>query len=177
MQKRLIIDMDDVLADASGKILRIFNERNNLDLNKDFFEDKEFYPYVRQSHFISYRDELFKPGFFTDLEVFPDAVEVVKSLSEKYEVFIVSAATEFPNSLTEKVRWLELHFPFISWQNMVFCGDKSIVRGDVMIDDHARNFEKFAGEKLLFHSIHNTQTPGHRRVRNWKEVYEILKEK
>ncbi|WP_367913323.1 5'-3'-deoxyribonucleotidase [Leadbetterella sp. DM7] len=175
MKKRLIIDMDDVLADTGAKILRIFNERNHLNLTKEFFEGKDFYAYVRQSHFITYRDELFKPGFFTDLEVFPDSVEVVKALSEKYEVFIVSAATEFPNSLTEKVNWLFLHFPFISWQNMVFCGDKSIVHGDIMIDDHARNFEHFEGEKLLFHSMHNTLTEGYRRVNDWKEIYEILK--
>ena len=174
MKKRLIIDMDDVLADTGAKILRIFNERNNQNLTKDFFEDKDFYSYVRQSHFDSYRNELFEPGFFSDLETFPDSVEVVKALHEKYEVFVVSAATEFPNSLTEKVRWLERHFPFISWRNMVFCGDKSIVHGDIMIDDHARNFDKFEGEKLLFHSMHNTQVEGYRRVRDWKEIYEIL---
>lgn len=175
MKKRLIIDMDDVLADTGAKILRIFNEKNDLHLTKDFFEDKDFYSYVHQSHFVSYRNDLFEPGFFSDLEVFADAVEVIRSLSEKYEIFIVSAATEFPNSLHEKFQWLSFHFPYISWRNMVFCGDKSIVKGDIMIDDHARNFEHFEGEKFLFHSMHNTQTEGYRRVRDWKEIYEILK--
>lgn len=166
--------MDDVLADTGAKILRLFNERNNLNLSPDFFEDKDFYAYVRQDHFRSYRDALYEPGFFSDLAVFPDAVDVVRALHAKYEIFIVSAAVEFPNSLTEKYHWLAFHFPFITWHQMVFCGDKSIVHGDIMIDDHARNFENFKGETLLFHSMHNTMEEGHRRVRNWKEIGTLL---
>ncbi len=167
--------MDDVLADTGAKILRIFNERNNESLTKDFFEDKDFYAYIKQEQFKTYRDLLFQPGFFSDLEVFPHAQEVVKTLSEKYEIFIVSAAVEFPNSLLEKYNWLRLYFPFIPWTHMVFCGDKSIVHGDIMIDDHSRNFKNFEGEKLLFHSMHNTQENTYKRVKDWKEIYEILK--
>lgn len=167
--------MDDVLADTGAKILRIFNEKNNLFLTKEFFEDKDFYAYVHQEQWHTYRDELYEPGFFSDLEVFPDAVEVVTSLSEKYEIFVVSAAVEFPNSLTEKYHWLTFHFPFISWHNIVFCGDKSIVHDDIMIDDHVRNFANFNGETLLFHSMHNTLVKGHKRMRNWKEIHDYLK--
>lgn len=173
--KRLIIDMDDVLADTGAKILRLFNEKNNESITKEFFEDKDFYTYIKQEHFVSFRDQLFEPGFFSDLEVFPDAQEVVEKLSEKYEIYIVSAAVEFPNSLIEKYNWLSVYFPFISWRNIVFCGDKSIVHGDIMIDDHERNFANFEGEKLLFHAMHNTQVQGYKRVKDWKDIYEILK--
>lgn len=173
--KRLIIDMDDVLADTGAKILKIFNEKNNLNIDKAYFEDKDFYSLVRDGKYVSYRDQLFEPGFFRDLEVFPNAVEVVEELQKKYEIYIVSAAVEFPTSLFDKYEWMQEHFPFISWKNIVFCGDKSIVHGDIMIDDHARNFENFSGEKLLFHSMHNTQVQGFKRVRDWKEIYQILK--
>lgn len=166
--------MDDVLADTGAKILRIFNEKNQLNLTKEFFEDKDFYSYVHQAHFLPYRDELYSPGFFSDLSVFPDAVEVVKDLHRKYEIFIVSAAVEFPNSLLEKYHWLNTHFPFISWHHIVFCGDKRIVKGDIMIDDHARNFEHFEGETFLFHSMHNTLVQGHQRVKNWREIHALL---
>jgi 5'-nucleotidase len=173
--KRLIIDMDDVLADTGAKILQIFNDTNNLNVTKEYFEDKDFYATIKSDQYVSYRDRLFEPGFFRDLEVFPDAKEVVKELYEKYEIYIVSAAMEFPTSLYDKYEWMAEHFPYISWRNIVFCGDKSIVHGEIMIDDHARNFANFEGEKLLFHSMHNTQVQGYKRVKNWKEIYEILK--
>ena len=172
--KRIIIDMDDVLADTTQKIIDRFNLINNESICKEQFEDSDFYTYVRQEKYLSYRDVLYEPGFFLNLEVFPDAQEIVKKLTEKYEVFIVSAATEFPNSLSEKQEWLNKYFPFISWERMVFCGDKTVIKGDIMIDDHERNFAGFEGFKLLYHSPHNTLVRGFKRVKNWKEIYEIL---
>jgi 5'(3')-deoxyribonucleotidase len=88
-------------------------------------------------------------------------------------VFIVSAATEFPNSLEDKQAWLGDHFPFISWTNIMFCGHK-IVNTDIMIDDRTKNFTRFNGRKLLFTSPHNVKLTEYERVNNWKEVAEKL---
>ncbi|MEG7769311.1 5'-3'-deoxyribonucleotidase, partial [Listeria monocytogenes] len=71
---------------------------------------------------------------------------VLRRLNSLYEVFIVSAATEFPQSLTEKQAWLNEHFPFITWQQMVFCGSKTIINADIMIDDHFKNLDHFNGK-------------------------------
>ena len=54
------------------------------------------------------------PGFFRNLPVMPDSIEVLGELNKVYEVFIVSAATEFPNSLKDKLDWLLQHFPFFT---------------------------------------------------------------
>jgi 5'(3')-deoxyribonucleotidase len=43
-------------------------------------------------------------------------------LNNKYELYIVSAGMEFPNSLREKYDWLAEAFPFISWEQIVLCG-------------------------------------------------------
>lgn len=166
--------MDDVLADASARILEVFNELNNTSITKDFFNDKDFYEFINSNGHISYRSSLFEPGFFANLEVIPDAQEVVKELSEKHKVYVVSAATEFPNSLREKYDWMEKHFPFISWKNFMLCGDKSIVKGDVMIDDHDKNLIPFDGEKLLFDAMHNKLLTGYHRVHNWQEIHKHI---
>jgi 5'(3')-deoxyribonucleotidase len=104
----------------------------------------------------------------------PDAQDVVKELSVKHKVYIVSAATEFPNSLKEKHDWMAEHFPFISWKNFMLCGDKSIVKGDVMIDDHEKNLKTFDGETLLFDAMHNKLLAGYQRVYNWKEIHKYF---
>ncbi|MCP9767698.1 5'-3'-deoxyribonucleotidase [Lacihabitans sp. LS3-19] len=169
--KTIIIDMDDVMADASAGILDVFNELNGTDLKKDFFKDKNFYDFMNSGKYLTYRDRLFDQGFFINLEVMPDAQEVIKELSEKHKVYIVSAATEFPNSLREKYDWMQKYFPFISWRNFMLCGDKSIVKGDVMIDDHEKNLKTFSGETLLFDAMHNQQLEGYHRVYNWQEIH------
>ena len=94
-------------------------------------------------------------------------------MQEKHEVYIVSAAMEFPKSLEDKYEWLAEHFPFISWKNIMFCGEK-IVSTDVMIDDRAKNFIGFAGRPLLFTSPHNLLLTEYERVDNWQQVLDKL---
>lgn len=120
---------------------------------------------------------LYTNGFFRTTEVMEDSQEILQKLNEKYEVFIVSAATEFPQSLTEKQSWLNEYFPFITWQQMVFCGSKRIIHADIMIDDHFKNLNDFTGQlSILFNQPHNAYADNgrHTRVMNWKEIAALL---
>ena len=78
--KTIIIDMDDVLADASARILEIFNELNDTNVTKDFFDNTDFYEFINSNRYKPYRPQLFEPGFFRNLAVMPDAQDVVKEL-------------------------------------------------------------------------------------------------
>jgi 5'(3')-deoxyribonucleotidase len=108
------------------------------------------------------------------LEVMPDSQRVMAALQKRYEVFIATAAMEVPTSFAAKFRWLERHFPFISPSHIVYCGDKSILRADYLIDDNPRQLRRFMGEGILYHSHHNVAVQGFRRVKNWLEVEELF---
>src|SRR5260370_16889621 len=81
--------------------------------------------------------------------------QIVKLLSERYEVFVTSAAMDHPNSFAAKYSWLKEHFPFIPDKRIVFCGDKSIIRADFMIDDNEQNLAAFTGKGFIFSAPHN----------------------
>jgi 5'-nucleotidase len=169
-KKRIAIDMDDVMAEAGKKILATYNHFIGTDFKEHHFEGKGYYEVLEEKHYHIIRDEIFKAGFFRNMEVMADAVEVIKKLQERFEIFIVSAATEFPNSLKEKIEWLEEHFPFISWKNIVLCGDKSIISADYLIDDHEKNLSTFKGKTLMFNAIHNQKVEGYERFKSWREI-------
>ncbi len=169
-KKRIAIDMDDVMAATGKKILKTYNHIIGTAFTEQHFENKAYFEIFEEKNYHKIREEIFKPGFFRDVEVMTDAVEVVQKLHERFDVFIVSAATEFPNSLKDKMDWLEEHFPFISWRNIVLCGDKSIVSADYMIDDHEKNLKTFKGKTLMFSAIHNQMVSGYQRFRSWKEI-------
>jgi 5'(3')-deoxyribonucleotidase len=57
---------------------------------------------------------------------------------------------------------------------VVFCGDKSIIHADYLIDDHVKHFAKFSGQGILFTSPHNVNVEWTPRVNNWQEVAELL---
>jgi 5'(3')-deoxyribonucleotidase len=169
--KRIAIDMDDVMADTTFKIIHQINEKVQGTYSYDGLmtatdiEKKAFYDvYVANNEF------LWEPGFFEDIPVKPNAVEVIQALMEKYEVFIVSAATEFPNSMKEKLNWMAKHFPFIGWQHIVFCGHKHMILADYLIDDHEKNLKTFTGTPLLFTAPHNLHIKDYERVNSWMEV-------
>ncbi len=169
--KRIAIDMDDVMADTTVKIIQYINKRvqGNFTyetlLNASNEEKKDFYEL-----YLSNNDFLWDEGFFEDIPVKPNAVEVIQALMEKYEVFIVSAATEFPNSMKEKLNWMKKHFPFIGWQHIVFCGHKHMILADYLIDDHEKNLKTFTGTPLLFTAPHNLHLNEYERVNSWLEV-------
>jgi 5'(3')-deoxyribonucleotidase len=100
----------------------------------------------------------------------PHSAEVVKALSERYEVFITTAAMDVPCSFTPKFDWLQRHFPFIPTSNIVFCGDKSIIFADYLIDDNVRHLSKFHGEGIIYTAPHNVNETRFRRVNSWEDV-------
>jgi 5'(3')-deoxyribonucleotidase len=81
---------------------------------------------------------------------------------------------EFPKSFGPKYRWLRRHFPFLSPTHFVFCGDKSILHADYLIDDMPRHFERFAGQGVLFTAAHNANVAAKLRVNNWLEVEDLF---
>jgi 5'(3')-deoxyribonucleotidase len=112
--------------------------------------------------------------FFAVLRVMPDSQRVMRALQQKYDVFIATAAMEVPTSFAAKYKWLGRHFPFIPASHIVFCGDKSILRADYLIDDNPRQLERFQGEGILYSSHHNVNVTGFKRVNNWLEVEELF---
>ncbi|MES2275273.1 MAG: 5'(3')-deoxyribonucleotidase [Bacteroidota bacterium] len=170
---RIAIDMDEVIADPIAKFIDIYQREHGYTYTLEQMRGKEFRELLPEEISHTLREYINRKGFFRDLELIPNSREVVEQLCQKYDVFIVSAATEFPNSLEDKLHWLGNHFPFISWTNIMFCGYK-IVKTDMMIDDRIRNFNGFDGRKLLFTSPHNVAITGYERVNTWDEVAGLL---
>jgi len=168
--KRIAIDMDEVIADTLRKFLAVCNAELGISLAKSDLAGKNLWDVIGKEHFPTIRAFVYEDDFFADLDVMPGSQEAIRKLTEKYEVFISSSAMEVPTSFMAKYEWLQANFPFIPPSNIVFCGDKSVLNADFLIDDNTRHFERFRGEGILFSAPHNEGVEGYRRVRNWQEV-------
>lgn len=172
--KRIAIDMDEVIADAILKITNLYERDFSIRLTAEQLQGKHIEEIIPTEHGGKIREYILAEGFFRDLNVIPNSQEVIYQLSQKYEIFITTAAMEFRTCFTDKFDWLHEHFPFIPWQNIVFCGDKGIINADYLIDDHVRHFKRFRGQGILFTSPHNVFETGYPRVNNWKEVGDMF---
>ncbi|MBC7743835.1 MAG: 5'(3')-deoxyribonucleotidase [Flavobacterium sp.] len=161
--------MDEVIADALYKFVSLYNRDYNVPLDLEILPGNEIHHHVPEHANMKWFEYINEKGFFRDLPVIGGSQEVLKALQEKYEVYIVSAALEFRNSLEDKYDWLAENFPFIPWTHIMFCGEK-IVNTDIIIDDRIKNFIDFNGRKLLFTSPHNQLITQYERVNTWHEV-------
>ena len=168
--RRICVDMDEVMADTLAEHLRRYNQEFDEDVTVDDLAGKglwEITPVDRQQQLRAFLDA---EDFFEVLDVIPGAQEVLKDLSSRFEIFVATQAMAVPNSLGPKYRWLQRHFPFIPPTHYVFCGHKSILRADYLIDDQPRNLLRFEGQGLLYTAPHNLAVQGFVRVNDWREV-------
>lgn len=97
--------------------------------------------------------EMFVPGFFRNLAVMPGAKEAVAKLmaDPTLDVYVGSKHTsKVPGCATEKIEWIQEHFPALLRKVVLVC-DKSLLRGDVLIDDDRERWEgKFIGRFIHF---------------------------
>jgi 5'(3')-deoxyribonucleotidase len=171
---RVAIDMDEVLVDIVPKLLRAYNGAFGERVTRESLAGRPLEDVVPADRRAAIEDLVLEPSFFADLDPMPGGIETVRALTERYEVFIASAAMEVPTSLAAKFAWLQTHVPFVEASHLVFCGDKSIVDADFLIDDTARHFRRFRGTGILFDAPHNRRVEGYVRARDWDHVRRLF---
>ena len=188
----IAVDMDEVIADALGEHLSRYNRDFPEHLTVDDLQGRWLWDAVPPTRVAALERYMLSDDFFAVLGVMPHAQRVLDRLQSRYDVFIASAAMEVPTSFTAKFQWLARHFPFIPASRIVFCGDKSILRADYLIDDNPRQLRLFEShtdgvssrptggsgetrsskprEGILFSSPANANVTGFRHVNDWLDV-------
>jgi 5'(3')-deoxyribonucleotidase len=168
--KRIAIDMDEVLADTLAEHLARYNRDHGEAITKADLEGKWLWDIVSIDRHERLEGYLRSEDFFEDLPVMEDSQRVLAVMALRYEIYIATSAMEFPNSFGPKYRWLRRHFAFLEPRHFVFCGDKSILKADYLIDDQPRQLQAFAGTRILFTAPHNMGVSGFQRVDSWADV-------
>jgi 5'(3')-deoxyribonucleotidase len=167
---RIAVDMDEVIADTMAGILEWFRREYGYQLTPELMAGRPLTDLIPEEHLQRLEEVLREGSFFADLPVMKGSQRVMQELAERHEVFIATAAMEYPGSFAAKFQWLAKRFPFIPPSHIVFCGDKSILSADYLIDDNDRHFRRFRGQGVLFTASHNLNVTGYPRVNGWVEV-------
>lgn len=137
MRKRVFIDMDDVLCDFKGQ----YNK-----LKTDFVPNPQT-----------------TWGFFTNLPEIEGSIETFRWLETKFDVYILTRPSYMnPLCYTEKRVWVENHLGLETCKKLIICYDKSLLKGDFLIDDNIH--EGFEGELIHFGT---DQFPNWESVKNY----------
>jgi 5'(3')-deoxyribonucleotidase len=166
--------MDEVMADALAEHLLRYNRDHNENITMADLQGKWLWDVVSSDRHQTLEGYLRSEDFFESLTVMPESQRVMRRLQMNYDVFIATAAMEVPTSFHQKFRWLAKHFPFIPSSHIVYCGDKSILNADYLIDDNPRQLKRFKGTGVIFTSPHNIAVKGFKRVNDWLDVEKMF---
>jgi len=107
------------------------------------------------------------PNFFLNLEPIEGAIEGVLLLSKKYDVYFLTAPSYMnPLSYTEKRLWIEKYFGLEWCKRLILAYDKSLLKGDYLIDDSVGKGQlEFEGELIQI---------GTEKFPDWKTIINYL---
>jgi 5'(3')-deoxyribonucleotidase len=148
---RIYVDLDGTVCDIK-KAVEEFRSR------KEYEEESLIYKYPWSS-----------PGFFSNLDPIEKSVESVFYLSDKYDVWFLSRPS-FRNieSYSDKARWVRNVFGYDFQKKLILCGDKSLLKGRILIDDEENAGQSnFAG---IWIRIFSDDYP------NWDKVIKRVEE-
>lgn len=175
---RILIDMDDVLADFDSEFLRRWRERHPEKMYVPLEERKTFY--VKDSYPEELRPlvtEIYtKPSFFRALPPVAGAIEAVKEMEQMgLELFIcTSPLSVYKNCVLEKYEWVDAHLGSEWVKRIVLTKDKTLVKGDFLIDDKPviTGVESMPmWEHVLYDRPYNKDIQRKRLTwKNWKQV-------
>lgn len=144
-KKIVYIDMDGVLVDFESGVKK----------SEAYFQER----YKKNPDLI--------PGVFSLMEPMPGAMDAIRTLSEKYDLYILSTASwHNPMCWMEKRQWVGRHFGETFRKKLILTHRKDLNRGDYLIDDRDRNgASEFQGELIPFASP---------RFPDWQSVVDYL---
>lgn len=106
-------------------------------------------------------------GFFLSLTPIENAIQSYKKLEEHFDVWILTRpSVENVLCYTEKALWVRKYLGFDAQKKIIMCIDKSMVKGDYLIDDTDEHGQlDFDGEFIKF---------GSDRFPNWNTILDYL---
>lgn len=145
-----LFDMDAILVNLSSKWVAAFNKEHGKNLTKGDvvkYWHMAKHDGLKEIGEVALNRYLYEDGFFLDLEPLPGALEAVEAIHNLgHKVYIVSSPSWPGTSAQDKISWVRRHLPFINKRKIFLCHEKSMVKGDVFVDDSPDNLKLYRRE-------------------------------
>lgn len=181
-----LVDMDGVLFDLYAGVHRI--ARDTLGVGPDVLplppadELTEFrFPAVTPQAKAAMDAVMVHPDLFADLPPMPGAVQAIGEMAEQYDIIICSTPSlDNPTCASAKIDSLVRHFGRDIAKNAILTHDKTMVVGDILIDDKPDITGRIATpawQQVVFDWSYNrdrTDLPRLTDWSNWRAVIEPI---
>lgn len=173
----ILVDIDSTVTNFGEALLSVLNDRS-------LGHDEPVYQY---SNIVSYDwfDKIYinpweythNKSFWDIVKVNPIAVTTLESWVKQGHKVLLVTASHFNDALGYKIRkTLEpFNSELINERNVIITQDKSVIMGDVMIDDFPDNLYSFNGTRICYAQPWNQDFNGSLRLSDWDKINEAIK--
>jgi 5'-nucleotidase len=184
---RILCDMDGVVMDGMSSWLGMYNRDYNDSLKFDDIVSRSIEKYVKPECGKGIYKYLRVKGFYRQARPYPEAQEGIQKLlnTENDIWFVATPAPDAEYFMHETREWVEEYYPQIGPKKIIFCLDRGIINGHVLIDDVFENFNGFSGAKVLFERpwnqhitrarLSDINDPQCAKTGNWDDIIDIVK--
>ena len=186
------IDLDDVTVNFVELMVEYYNKKNKTNLKKHdhkTYQLWEVWNCTREESIIIV-DEFQNSEVYETIQPIENSIESINTLSKTNEIYFITSRKKEFQQQTEK--WIKKYFP-TTHVKIIHTGDFHKPNGntkaevcqqlkiDFMIEDNEKYAQEIADKGinlLLFDQPWNQKlkdTKKIRRVKNWKQILEILK--
>ena len=180
--KTVLVDCDGVVADFLSATIDHIKNKHGIVINYNDVTDWNVFDSLKISglrHSLKHAVE--NDNFCMNIKPYEDMVSYVKSISAHHNVYIVTAPFFAKNWMDQRVEWIKKHLN-IDMNKIIFAEHKSIIQGDIIIDDKLDNvldwktFNK-NGDAILWSQPYNINSQlrhGIKLLNNISQIDEIL---
>jgi len=130
---RILVDVDGVIADFVTAYLDTYKELGGVvpdDFEWTHWDSMQDLPDAHLTRHV-WQD----PELFLRPEPYPGAIDALKKMDSRYDVRIVTCVPHL--HIYARNLWFAQHAPFIHRKGqLIFTADKSLIRGDIFVDDY-----------------------------------------
>lgn len=179
VKKKILVDMDQVLNRFSEKFAELVIEKGyDYTLNTNEYDLKRGFKDIDLKERQKVKEEVMSLQALWFLSPVYDlrTISVMQKLNDKFDLWIATSPyyknTEECKEL--KLKWLEINFPFIKKDKVIFSDKKWKIKADCIIDDNPTQLKNFMNCTIAMDYGYNRDVDVHYRVKSWAEIEKLL---
>lgn len=171
---RILVDMDGVIADwgnAYGESLDAHGEPAALIPRHADQRSFDLHAGRTPEEVAIIKQVMVERGFYKRLQPIPGAKQALKALlAQGHDVRIVTSPwVSNPTCASDKLNWIVKHYGSHWGARVIITSDKTLVRGDVLIDDKPEITGEATPEwrQIVFDQPYNREVTDRPRLSSW----------
>lgn len=166
----ILCDVDGVVADLLSRWLRLYNQDYDDCLTPadiTSWETNEFVKPECGKRIFHYLDRADLYDGVLPIEGARVGVQELRAMGHRV-VYVTACSSGV--MAKGKIEWLFRHDFLTDMKDLMVARDKSLAKGDLMIDDYIKNLRDFGGRGVLFDAPYNRHIGGFPRALDWEGV-------